>query len=312
MLLRLQGNSNRSIAKQIGRSHTTVNSELKRNSRPHTDLYGYIPELADQMAAHRKQSASRRPRLKNEKIRKYVHEKLALRWSPEQIEAAIVNDLPNCSISYEAIYQYIYSDYREAIPLLARKHKKRYPRQGSRKRRCPAIKNRTAIDKRPDNVDQRQIFGHWESDSIVSQQSESAINVLVERVSRKVSINKLKNKTASITRKIIIDTLKPLPEQARCSITFDNGGENADHEKINEELGTNSYFCKPYHSWEKGAVENMNGLIRCYIPKKTNLDTVTEEQLKIIENQLNNRPRKCLGFRTPNQVFNEQCAQPPP
>lgn len=308
-VLNLQGMSLRDIGKAIGRPHTTVSRELTRNHQGHPLMSGYVPELAQILANKRHTEASKRPRLKSQEVRDFVHEKLNLGWTPEQISGTIGEILPDFSISYEAVYQYIYADYREGISLLARGHKQRYPRKYSKKSRAPKIKNRVDIDKRPEEINQRKVFGHWESDSIVSQSGNSAINVILERISRRVFINKTTDKTAETTKNAITNSLKKLPAHARLSITYDNGSENYYHEEINSELDTQSYFCKPYHSWEKGAVENANGLIRRFIPKKTNLDTVTEEELKIIEFKINNRPRKCLGFKTPESIFSEHCAQ---
>lgn len=308
-VLNLQGMSLREIGRKIGRPHTTVSRELIRNHQGHPLMSGYVPELAQNLAVKRHADTSKRPRLKSQEVRDFVHEKLNIGWTPEQISGTINETLPDFSISYEAIYQYIYTDYREGISLLARSHKQRYPRKYSKKSRAPKIKNRVDIDKRPEEINQRKVFGHWESDSIVSQSGISAINVILERISRRIFINKTTDKTSETTKKAIIGSLKKLPAHARLSVTYDNGSENYYHEEINLELNMQSYFCKPYHSWEKGAVENANGLIRRFIPKKTNLDTVTEEELKIIEFKINNRPRKCLGFKTPENVFSAHCAQ---
>jgi transposase, IS30 family len=306
--LRLQGMNLRDIGKVLGRSHTTISRELNRNHQGHEHMSGYVPELAQILFEKRQSKAHQRGRLKSPKVREVVQEKLKQSWTPEQIAADLPNRVPGISISHEAIYQYIYKDYREGILLLARSHKQRYPRHYSKKSRAPKIKNRVDIDFRPEEINQRKVFGHWESDSIVSKSGTSAIHVILERVSRRVFINKLSDKSAESTRKAIVNSLSKLTAGARVSITYDNGSENYYHEEINKELNTESYFCKPYHSWEKGAVENMNELIRRFIPKKTNLDTITEEQLKMIETQINNRPKKCLEFKTPAYVFSNYYA----
>lgn len=305
-VLKLQGLTNRGVGKALGRSHTSIGRELARNDRGHPQMSGYVPELAQALADNRKSEVSRRPRLKSQAVRDFVHKKLLLRWTPEQI-SAVSQKMTGTAISHEAIYQYIYNDYREGIFYLARSHKQRYPRKFSKKSRAPKIKNRIDIELRPEEINQRKTFGHWESDSIVSQSGASAINVILERLSRKVFIKKTLDKTAESTKQAILSSLSNLPPMARQSITYDNGSENYYHEDINSELQMSSYFCKAYHSWEKGAVENMNELIRRYIPKKTNLDTITEHQLKMIETQLNSRPRKCLGFKTPEKTFLSYC-----
>ena len=305
--LQLQKVSQRAIGRALGRSHTTIGRELERNHQGHPQMSGYVPELANTLSKSRRSNASQRLRLKNELIRKTVQSKLALRWTPEQIAATIGDEVSGASLSCEAIYQYIYTEYREGIALLARSHRERYPRRYSKKSRAPKIKNRVDIEKRPEEINNREVFGHWESDSIVSRSGRSAINVIHERLTRKIFINKVSDKTSESTKQAIIHCLSNLPANARGSLTYDNGTENYYHEDINSALNMASYFCKPYRSWEKGAVENSNELIRRYIPKKTNLDTISAEEIKMIENQINNRPRKCLGFKTPAQVFSSYC-----
>jgi len=305
--LQQQGLSIRDIGKCMGRSHTTISRELRRNNHVLPSMVGYVPELADRAAQKRHSKASHHLRLKTQEIRSKVNEKLSIGWTPEQIAATIGEYIPGATLSHEAIYQYIYADYRDGIVFLPRSHRERYPRKYSKKSRAGKLKNRVDIDERPEEINQRKVFGHWESDSIVSRSGKSAINVMLERISRKVIINKVSDKTAAATKSAIISSLNELPAASRISITYDNGSENYYHEEINTELNMQSYFCKPYHSWEKGGVENMNGLIRRYIPKKTNLDTVTEEFLALIEKQINSRPRKCLNFKTANEVFAMHC-----
>jgi len=276
----IQGVSLRSIGSLLGRSHTSLSRELRRNHQGHPQMSGYVPELADKLAKQRKSNAAKRPRLKSVDIRDLVHRKLKERWSPEQIAGAIPMHLPGKTITHEAIYQYIYNNYPEGILCLARRQKQRYPRGHRKKKRAPSIVNRVDIDERPEAVNQREAFGHWESDLIVSTQGRSAIHVAHERLSRRVILCKLPAKTAAATQKAMLQSLGHLPLHARESVTYDNGSENANHESINEALNMRSYFCKPYHSWEKGAVENSNGLIRRYIPKGRNLDTVTVDSMR--------------------------------
>jgi IS30 family transposase len=300
---RAQGKTGREIARLLNRSHTTINRELKRNREPHPMMKGYIGCLAHQQSIARKKDAGKRPRLKHECIRTYVEEKLQIGWSPEQIAHRLGIDYPGSHISHEAIYQYIYSDLRVGIQYLARRHPKRYARDRIRKRHKPAILNRVDITLRPAVINERKEGGHWESDSVESDQSLVSINVLYERVSRLLKLTLMANKKAETNKTAIISQLKNLPLEARKSLTYDNGPENYLHEEINHLLGTQSYFCQPYHSWEKGGVENSNGLLRRFLPKKTDLGSITQEELNSIEMLLNNRPRKCLGFKTPNEVF---------
>lgn len=307
-----QGKSHREIGKLLDRHHTAISRELKRNNQPHPHMRGYIGALAHQQAKARKKKAGQRPRLKQAKIRDYVKEKLKIGWTPEIIASQVSLIFEGFSISHEAIYQYIYADWQEGILYLPRGHKKRYLKRYSNRRNRAPIPNRMDIDLRPKDANLRKEVGHWESDTLESDQSRVVYNVIEERLSRLVKITRLENKKAAQTKDAIVKRLEKLPKKARKSITYDNGSENYYHQEVNFHLKTKSYFCKPYHSWEKGAIENTNGLIRRFIPKKTDLAQFSQEQLDQIENLLNHRPRKCLGFKTPFQVFFKLTGAIPP
>jgi IS30 family transposase len=151
----------------------------------------------------------------------------------------------------------------------------------------------------------RQEYGHWEADMIVAGDRQHGLNVLGERKSRLTHISLLADKTAAVTKHVIRRRLKRYPTALTQSITYDNGSENTLHEEINELLATQSFFCAPYHSWEKGSVEQVNGLIRRFLPKGTNFHELEPGKINRIEKLLNNRPRKCLNYRTPYEVFRE-------
>jgi IS30 family transposase len=248
--------------------------------------------------------AGRKKSMRNELIREYVNEKIREGWSPEQISSRLSIDHPGLSVSHETIYHYIYDEADYLVGYLAKRHKFRRKKKPYRREKKSKILNRISIDRRPEVINERVEFGHWESDSIVSSKSDVALNVLLERVSRKVKITRLINRKSATTAEAILERFRYLPSDTRKSITYDNGSENCRHEKISEILGIIAYFCNPYHSWEKGGVENVNGLIRRYVPKKMDLSKLTEKDIRYVENQLNNRPKKCLGYRTPNEVFN--------
>jgi len=305
-ILKAAGKSVREIARKLGRSHSTIFRELRRNAPPVRTGY-YLAHKADERAKERKREAGRRERLKYHWIRRYVEINIKRGWSPEQIAGRLQLKRPDMYVSHEAIYQYIYADREELIGYLARRHKRRHIKGHSRKHRKSHIPNRISISERPEHIGQREEFGHWEADSVVSRASKSALNVLVERKARYTKITKLQGKTSRQTRKAINRRLCRHPEGGRLSITYDNGSENVEHEAINAKLGTKSYFCAPYRSWEKGTVENTCGLIRRYLPKKTDIGAIPESKIKKIERQLNNRPRKCLGFQTPAEVFDKLC-----
>jgi IS30 family transposase len=164
------------------------------------------------------------------------------------------------------------------------------------------IPNRIPIDARPKSVESRRHYGHWEGDSLVSRKSKAALNSLVERKSRLVLITKLQRKSAAETNRAVIDRLKKLSAKGRQTLTLDNGTENAKHETITARLGIKCYFAHPYASWERGTNENINGLIRWYLPKGTDFSKIAPELIARIEYLLNSRPRKCLGYKTPVEV----------
>jgi len=308
-----QGKGSSDIARIVGRHKSTISRELKRNKAPVYNVY--LSHRAHERAEKRKKHAAHRPRLKDEVIMAYVIEKLHLDLSPEQIAGRISRDIPGCSISHEAIYQFIYDrdtiKHMDLRPCLLRRHRKRLERGHSRKHQKSHIPERLSITERPASVNDRREPGHWEVDTMVSRQSAPSLGVTLERLSRKTHIAKLAAKTAKELRLALNRRLSRHPDHMRKTITYDNGPENVEHVLVNKALGTQSYFCEPYHSWEKGSVENAIGLIRRYLPKGTDFATITKEQIKQIEDALNNRPRKVLNYRTPNEVFNECVALAP-
>jgi len=309
-VLRAQGASFKAIGEAIGRDKSTICRELQRNSAPVYDVY--LPHKAEARAKERKHKASKRPRLKDPVIKRYVIAKLKEGWAPEQITGRLPQAYPLLSISHEAIYQFIYDKAtRKRLNLsvyLPRAHKKRkFFGQGHHHSGC-RIPRRVPLSKRPKYIEKRQQPGHWESDTMVSRQSKEALAVSLERSSRLLRISKLSAKESNRLVTALRGQLKQYPQQLRRTITYDNGSENVEHQKINRQLGTKSYFCTPFHSWEKGSVENGIGLIRRYLPKKTNFAIISRNRIRKIENLLNNRPRKCLNYKTPSEVFNANVA----
>lgn len=302
--LHWEGKSLGEIAKALDRNKSTISRELARNSTPKRDLY--TPCRAHARSCARKTSANTHERLKNDLIRQYVRQGLAMGWSPEQIAGRLPQDHPGQSINHEAIYQYIYhrqNPYRlEMINQLRRANKKRKSKGMARKKRKTKIPNRIPITLRPKSVESRNQYGHWEGDSLISRKSSAALNTLIERKSRLVLITKLDRKGAVQTNKAVMKRLKNLPAAGRRTLTLDNGSENASHEQLTATLGIKCYFAHPYASWERGTNENMNGLIRWYLPKGTDFSKIDKEQIAQIEFLLNSRPRKCLGYKTPLEV----------
>ena len=292
------------IAEALGRSKGTLSRELRRNATPAYKVY--LSHRAHERAITRKQEAGSRPRLKNEQVVSYVRSKLKQGLSPELIAGRIRLEHSGLGISHEAIYQYIYHPKTEGraelIGHLVRGHRKRKSKGIGRRERKTKIPNRIPIEQRPISVENRSRFGHWEGDSLVSRKSLAALNSLVERKSRLLFLTKLKRKSAELTTDTVIRRLHGLPEKARRTLTLDNGTENAQHEVITDAIGMQCYFARPYASWQRGTNESVNGLVRRYFPKGTDFSKITDEQVAKVESIINNRPRKCLGYKTPLEI----------
>jgi IS30 family transposase len=294
------------IAAKLGRHPSTISREIKRNGSPIRDTR-YRSNRAQLRADERKRLSHKKFRLKNEAIRKYVVKKLKLDFTPEQIAGRIKIDKPGLSTNHESIYLFILNERPDLTEYLVRGKRKRQKRSIKQGKRMVKIPNRIMIDDRPREINERLAYGHWEADTIVSRQSKSALVVVRERKLQLMFVRKISRKNAKNMRMAVIGILKQFPKKFRRSITFDNGLENAEHELMAKELNLQTYFCNPYHSWEKGGVENGIGLVRRYFPKKTDFSLITYREINLIEKRLNNRPRKSLGFLTPLEVF-KNCA----
>lgn len=300
----------RSIAKKINRLPSTVSREINKNM---DSINRYNPRSAHERALIKRKSRGRKDRLKNKRVRNYVITHLKKKWSPQQIAGRIQSDL-NQKISHEAIYQYIYHQIHrngygllrpncEDLRIYLRRKKKRRTPKGAR--RCQRVfkPKGTIIDKRPDIVEERRRIGDWESDTVESRDYKPGINTLVERQTGLVFISKLFDKTSKATTTAIVKRLDYLPLKAKQTITFDNGTENSNWQELERKTKIKTFFCHAYSSWERGTNENTNGLIRDYFPKKTDFTTIPNEEIKKVEQELNNRPRKRLGYKTPLEVF---------
>ncbi len=293
----------REIARRLGRDHSTISRELRRNLWCGRHYYF---NQAQRFYEHRLRQRAVRFRLKSTLLRRYVQQKLKIGWTPELIAGRLKQCKSKHTICHESIYQYLYLEAPEWIEYLPRKHKTRRTKYPYRKH-GERIKNRVGIDNRPLEADSRDHPGHWESDTVVSSDRKAGLNVIVERRSRLVNISLMANKTAGETKKALIRRLSKHPNALVKTVTYDNGLENVLHQDINRKLGIKSYFCEPYHSWEKGSVEQVNGLIRRFFPKGTDFRTLMQSEINRVEKLLNNRPRKCLNYRTPYEVFREDC-----
>jgi len=290
------------IARAIGRDISTLYREINRNNAQKNTVQ-YRANRAQLRTDERKIASHARERLINPVIRKYVIEKLKEEWTPELIVGKLPLDIPGLETNHETIYLWIYKDRRDLIKYLPRAHRKRQKRSSIKDKRCIRVQDRTMIDKRPVHIEDRIEAGHWEADTAVSRQSKAAIAAAVERKSRFLIVKKIKGKTAYCMHIAMVDSLEGLPLQLRKTITYDNGTENAHHRLTNDILKTDSFFCNPYHSWEKGSIENRIGMIRRYFPKKTDWSLITQRQIDKVVKKINTRPMKCLGFKTPEEVF---------
>ena len=301
-IMAAEGRTKREIARALGREPSTISRELKRGSVDGSGMYQASASHAETI--RRRSESRKRPRLKNPTIRAYVGVKLSEGWSPELIAGRLWHEHNEFSISHEAIYQWIYIEAPEHIPSLTRQHKRRRRRGARNPYKTGGIACRVSIDERPSEVDLRQEIGHWEADTVMSRRARSAaLQVLVERKSRYAMVTSLPGLGARSMREALIRRLKRVPLELRQTITYDNGTENAGHTMVNRELGTSSYFCHAYHSWERGTVENTIGLIRRFFPKQTDFEKISPYRIKKLEQWLNDRPRKCLNFQTPAEVF---------
>ena len=301
-----KGYTQKDIAGRLRRDPSTISREIRRNGSPVRNTR-YRANRAQKRSDERKSISHRKIRLKNEIIRDYVIHKLSIDMTPEQIAGKIGSDLKGYKTNYESIYLFIYHERPDLTTCLVRGKRKRQKRSIKPGKRMVKIPNRTMIADRPDKINTKKEYGHWEADTVVSRQSTASLVVIRERRLQIMLIKKIPRRTASHMKHAVIQMLQRFPRRYVKSITFDNGLENAEHELIAKSLGIKTYFCNPYHSWEKGGVENGIGLIRRYLPKKTDFSLISNKYIRSIEERLNNRPRKTLGFLTPLEAY-RNCA----
>lgn len=291
------------IAKELGRHPSTVYREIKRNSDPKTGRY--VARTAQSAYKHRLESPQ--GRIRDEETRRYVIEKLKNGWSPERICGRVEIDIFGKGLCPETIYMFVYKQEPELRERLTRHHMKRH-RKWQRKTHESHIKNRVLVNLRAVQINNRERVGDWESDVVAGlKRKNSGITVMVDRKSRFTKLIKLNDIVAKDNSDNIKTALRQVPEIARKSITYDNGKENVCHEEINEELGCRSYFCHEGKPQEKGTVENTIGLLRRIFPKGTDFDIITAAKVKAAENWLNDLPKKCLGWKTPRETFEQLC-----
>ena len=292
------GHPQTQIATCIGVDKSTISRELSRNRGQR----GYRPKQAHRLALSRRKQGQYRIQAETWVL---IEAKIRLDWSPEQIAGWLLKH-HQIQVSHEWIYQYLLRDKQAGGDLYQhlRCQKKRRKRYGRHDRRGQ-LPNRRSIEERPAIVDQRQRIGDWEVDTIIGKGHHQAIVTLTERKSRLALLRKVERRTAALVGEAVIDLLHPIADRTH-TITGDNGKEFTEHERIAQDLGVDFFFAHPYAAWERGANENMSGLVRQYIPKNRELTSVTEDELEQIMIKLNHRPRKCLDFKSPYEVFFSQ------
>lgn len=298
--LRRQGLSHAAIGRQIGRHRSTIKREIDRN---HCRLDGaYRAEKADSRTRGRR-SRSRKNQQFTPADYKVVDQLLRCKWSPEQISGHLRKQ-QKLFISHETIYQHVWRDKRNGGDLYThlrcaqKQRRKRYRSYDSRGR----LAQKRHISERPKSVENRKTPGHWEIDTVMGAGTKDCIVTIVERKSGYTLIGKMPDRTQVSLNKRVLAIIKNHLHKFK-TITSDNGTEFHSYELIESATGIRFYFATPHHSWERGTNENTNGLIRQYLPKGTSMRSLTQYQCNAIAKQLNTRPRKRLGFRTPEEVY---------
>jgi len=306
----------RDIAREIGRSPSTVSREIKRNSGKTGYRAFSASRRASMASASRRKGKSKIARQID--LQKYVIEKLKEEWSPQEISERLKKEYSwdmTMQVSHEAIYQYIYvlprGELKQTlIKALRQEHKYRR----AKKARKPdenrgKIANMLSIEERPAEVADRTVPGHWEGDLILGKYKRSALGTLVERTTRYTILVPLGDqKDALNVREAYAEAFKKVPNELRKTLTYDQGKEMSQHEKFTVDTGIQVYFAHPGSPWERGTNENTNGLIRQYFPKGTDFSKVTEKEIMEVQRKLNDRPRKALDYNKPNEVINDVVA----
>jgi transposase, IS30 family len=298
--MRSNARSQTEIARQLGRADSTISRELRRNRSRN----GYWPVAAQKKADARRSHRPRLPKFQRSDVRRFVQQRLRQYWSPDEIAGRSRRDFPRDlprQISHQTIYAWIRA--QEA----AGKHWRRYLRSTGWKR--PGRENRgllpacTSIDRRPAVVDRRGRFGDWEGYTVVGAGRRGGALTLVERKSRYLLLGRVGDLRAATVRQSAVELYDATPPALRKTLTLDNGKEFAEHKQLEVDASLKTYFAKAYCAWQRGTNENTNRLVRQFFPKGTNLASIPKHRFTRVQQLLNNRPRKCLGYRTPLEVL---------
>ena len=297
--LQKAGFNQKEIAESIAVHPSTISRELRRNR---DKVRGYNAELAQIRSTKKHKQKTKRESL-TKRVEKYIRSKLKQDWSPEQISGRMKIDL-GITVVHETIYRYIYANKVNGgrlYKLLRHKNKKYHKRSNQYKARGTLI-DRVMIGKRPKIVEKKSRIGDLEIDTVIGKNHVGALVTVVDRKSKFTLIKNVPNRQADVVTKALIEMITPIKAITH-TITSDNGKEFAYHKEVSAALDIDFYFANPYHSWERGLNEHTNGLIRQYLPKKSEFIDVSKDEIIMIQNRLNHRPRKVLGYKTPYEVF---------
>jgi len=311
--LRLKAHfSIRQIGRGLKRNHGVVNREIERNcSRDGT----YSAAIAQEKADRRRERQKHRKRKldRDDALREHVISELKAGRSPDVIAGRLKTDPPSGlegkTVSHESIYAWIQTGEGRKLGLhrfllLGRPRRQRYH---GRKKRKTHIPERLSIHERPTGIEEKKEYGHWESDSMTFSKQRERLSVQYERKARYVMVHRLSDGTAETTEEALHDSIQSLPQDVWKTLTFDNGGEGANHTAVRSAYGIKTYFCDPFASWQKGGVENVNGIIRRFLPRGTNMANITQQDVYEIQERINTTPRKILGYKTPKEVLASAC-----
>ncbi len=287
------------IAVKLGKDPSTVSREIQKRGTPS----GYFARVAHEHYERMRERCRKRKKLNDSKRQKHIAKKLELGWSPEQIAGRLKLKKSPLYVCKETIYQFLYTDPwakdEEHLYQYLRYGRKKRKKQTGRSVHCEKIPNRVSIHQRPEIIAKRIEYGHCEADSVIYPY-KMAINTVNELKTGIVRFTKLERKTAEGTTGVLVGRARELNAK---SFTLDNGSEFTHHEEITKETGVSVFFADPYTAWQRGSNENTNMLLRGYLPKRTNISNLTQNELDDIAEELNNRPRKRLGYLTPNEYY---------
>lgn len=295
----------RAIAVIMRRDHSVIVRELQRNGGG--ERKKYRADTAQRLFEKRRHKQHKGKLDKYPDLKAYVIDGLKNEWSPDVIAGKMKVEKRKQTISHESIYHYIYNRdgrYEGLYKYLHQGQPKRHKLHSRKKCKLP-IPERVSIHQRPEYINERKRYGDWESDSMIFSKQKIILSVQSERKSKLIRMHKAENKSAEETKETLIKTAESIPKEIFLTLTFDNGTEGSKHTEIKKEYGVDTYFCDPFASWQKGGVENANKLIRHYLPRNTDLSKLTDQNIYELQEKLNNRPRKCLNYKSSNEVINE-------